>query len=144
MIVGLDTDVLVNWAMSGALEHSASRRFVLRMIDDRVRLGLVPQVLFEFLHVVTDSRRFENPLEIRQARSLVRELWDSPDAERIIPGTRVLQRTMELMDRLRLGRKRILDTAFAATLEEAGVTHLATLNQKDFEAFDFLEVITVE
>jgi hypothetical protein len=51
---------------------------------------------------------------------------------------------MELMDRLRLGRKRILDTAFAATLEEAGVRHLATLNQKDFEAFDFLEVVTVE
>jgi predicted nucleic acid-binding protein len=144
MIVALDTDVLVNWAMSGAPAHSASRRFMLRMIDDEVRLGLVPQVLFEFLHVVTDSRRFENPLQTGQARSLVRELWDSPDAERIIPGSRVLHRTMELMDRLRLGRKRILDTAFAATLEEAGVRHLATLNQKDFEAFDFLEVVTVE
>ena len=45
------------------------------------------------------------------------------------------------MTRFRLGRKRILDTALAATMEAAGIKKLATLNKKDFEVFPFLELI---
>jgi hypothetical protein len=50
------------------------------------------------------------------------------------------------MERFRLGRKRILDTALAATVEMAGVSRLATLNARDFALFPFLELVdpTVE
>ena len=44
---------------------------------------------------------------------------------------------------LNLGRKRILDTAFAATLEAAGVQRLATFNARDFAVFPFLEVVSL-
>ena len=47
----------------------------------------------------------------------------------------------DLLTRFRLGRKRILDTALAATMEAAGIKKLATLNKKDFEVFPFLELI---
>lgn len=39
------------------------------------------------------------------------------------------------------GRKRILDTALAATLEAAGVSRLATLNGRDSQVFGFLEIV---
>lgn len=51
-------------------------------------------------------------------------------------------RTLEFLDSLSLGRKRILDTALAATLELAGVRRLATFNRKDFEVFPFLELVS--
>ncbi len=43
-----------------------------------------------------------------------------------------------------LGRKRILDTALAATLESSGVVKLATLKRKDFAVFTFLDLVSPE
>ncbi|MFY9826832.1 MAG: hypothetical protein WAM82_36090 [Thermoanaerobaculia bacterium] len=59
-----------------------------------------------------------------------------------MPSLRVLPRTLELMADLQLGRKRILDTALAATLELAGIRRLATFNPSDFKIFKFLEIIS--
>jgi predicted nucleic acid-binding protein len=50
-------------------------------------------------------------------------------------------RTLELMERHRLGRRRILDTALAATLEGAGIRRLATFNGDGFRVFPFLDVV---
>jgi len=142
-MLALDTDVLVHWAMEGAAHHRATRRLVEREIrGPEGRLALTPQLLFEFVHVVTDPRRFESPLTVPGATALVRDLWDSREVIRVLPGPSVVHRTLELLTKLRLGRKRILDTALAATLEAAGISRLATLNGPDFEIFPFIEVVS--
>lgn len=142
MVLGVDTDVLVHWAMADAPRHRAVRRLFDREVGEAGHsLGLTLQVLFEFLHVVTDSRRFEKPLEMRQALDLTRELWGAPEVMRIRPTVRVYPRACELIEQLGLGRKQILDTALAATLEAAGIHRLATLNRRDFAVFPFIEVV---
>jgi len=143
MILGVDTDVLVNWAMEGAPRHRASRRLLEKELGRPAgRLGLTTQVLFEFLHVCTDPRRFEAPLSMDRANDVARDIWSASDVERIQPGPAVFERTLELLLSLKLGRKRILDTALAAALESAGVHRLATFNGRDFAVFPFLEVVT--
>jgi predicted nucleic acid-binding protein len=102
---------------------------------------VVPQTLHEVLHVATDPRRFERPLPMKEALRLVRLLWEARDVVRVQPGPHTLLRTLELMERHRLGRKRILDTALAATLEGAEVRRLATFNGDDFRVFPFLDVV---
>lgn len=142
MTLGIDTDVLVNWAMSGAPHHAAARALLEGEIAaNKAPIAITPQVLFEFIHVVTDSCRFERPMHMDHAVSFSRELWEARETVRILPGTTMLHRVLELIDRLRLGRKRILDTALAVTLDEAGVNRLATFNGKDYEVFAFLEVV---
>jgi predicted nucleic acid-binding protein len=142
-VLALDTDVLVSWAMTGAPRHHGARRLVEREIrEPGGRLALAPQVLFEFVHVCTDPRRFESPLSVAGATAFARDLWDSREVVRVTPGPGVLHRTLELLTKLRLGRKRILDTALAATLEAAGIRRLATLNRPDFEVFPFIEVVS--
>lgn len=140
MIVGIDTDVLVHWIMGGAPNHSRARSLIEREIKTGNLLGFTPQVIGEFLHVVTDSRRFETPMTMPEATSIVRRLWSAPEAERILPGPTVVERATELIDRLQLGRKRILDTLLACTFEAARVTRMATFNRADFSAFTFLEL----
>lgn len=140
MILGLDTDVLVHWAMAGAENHRAVRRSIAHHVSRGVRLGLTPAVLHEFIHVCTDGRRFENPLSMPAATGIARTLWDSREVERILASATTVHRTLELLETLGLGRKRILDTALAATFEAADVTRIATLNAADFEIFPFLEV----
>jgi predicted nucleic acid-binding protein len=53
-----------------------------------------------------------------------------------------VSRVIQLMRRWRLGRRRVLDTVLAATLESAGVSRLATFNVDDFSVFGFLEVVS--
>jgi predicted nucleic acid-binding protein len=144
LILAVDTDVLVNWVMSGAPSHRAVRE----LLEDEVRgrgqrLGVTLQVLLEFLHITTDPRRFETPLSMEQALEWSQSIWDGKEVARLLPGPLVLTRTLELMRSYRLGRKRILDTALAATLEVAGVKKLATMNGKDFGLFPFLELVPV-
>lgn len=144
MILGIDTDVLVNWAMAGAPHHRAARRLIETEVRERKsRLGITPQVLFEFVHVSTDPRRFENPLPMDRAIDLTRTIWDAEETVRLVPGPTVVHRALDLIAGLRLGRKRILDTVLAATLEGAGVRRLATLNERDFEGFAFLEIVPI-
>lgn len=141
-VLALDTDVLVGWLHRESEHHAASRRLIeAELADGETRLGLTAQVLFELIHVVTDPRRFETPLSVDEAVDLVRELWQSPDTDRIAAPPRVLPRTLELLQEHRLGRKRILDTALAATLETAGVRRLATWNPGDYRVFGFLETV---
>ncbi len=141
MILGIDTDVLVAWAMTGAPRHETARRIFAAEVQDRGGLlGLTPQVLHEFLHITTDPRRFEAPLKMRDALQLARSLWDAEEVVQILPTPEVLRRTLNLIESLRLGRKRILDTALAATLESVGVRRLATFNPGDFQIFPFLEI----
>lgn len=137
--LGIDTDVLVHWAMADAPHHVAIRSYLEREVRRGCRLALTLQVLREFLHVTTDPRRFELPLDDALRISLA--LWTGLEVERLLPTARDHDRLCELMARLRLGRRRILDTALAVTLEAAGVRRLATLNGRDFEVFTFLEVV---
>lgn len=68
-------------------------------------------------------------------------IWDSEEVVRVTPSPEVLPRTLELLAEFQLGRKRILDTALAVTLELAGVRRLATFNPGDFKIFEFLEIV---
>jgi hypothetical protein len=104
---------------------------------------LAPQILQEFLHVASDPRRFENPLPFEDAIRIARGLWGAREVAQIIPTPEVLPRTLDLMERFGLGRKRILDTAFAATLEAAAVRRIATFNPADFTIFPFLDIIGI-
>lgn len=143
MIVALDTDVLVHWTMQGTPRHAAVSKWVRRHLRTRGNaLALTPQTLHELIHVCTDPRRFERPMSMAEALERSRALWDAREVVRVLPGPTVLHRTLELLGKFRLGRKRILDTVLAATLEAADVHHLATLNAADFAIFPFLEVVT--
>lgn len=142
MTIALDTDVLVNWAMEGTAFHRAARHFVERRLREGEKLALTPSVLNEFVHVVTDARRFPSPFSMREALVRAREIWVAPEVVRVHPAPEVVTRTLDLLVSLSLGRKRILDTALAATLELAGIRRLATFNRKDFEVFPFLELVS--
>lgn len=140
-MLALDTSVLVHWANADAAHHRAVRDLIHTEAKEGRQLALVPQVCWEFLHVSTDPRRFPRPLTMTEAIGRVRAWWDAPETRRVAPGGGVLHRTLELMERHDLGRKRILDTALAATLKGAGIRRLATLDGRGFQAFPFIEVV---
>ena len=61
MIHGLDTGFLVAAEVAEHADHARARALLARLLAAGDRCALAPQVLTEFLHVVTDARRFTQP-----------------------------------------------------------------------------------
>jgi predicted nucleic acid-binding protein len=143
MSLALDTNVLIPWLVHSAPGHAEARAFVESEITrDGGRIAIAPQVCWEFLHVVTDDRRFQRPCSMDDAAALVRAVWNARETERLPASAEVVPRVLELVREHRLGGKRILHTALAATLEAAGVRRLATYTTRDYACFSFLELVS--
>ena len=103
--------------------------------------ALNPDVLSEFIHVITDPKRLADPLSMAAALERAEYWWTTPDVVRIFPTSKNTDLFFEWVKRHRLGRKRLRDTMLAASYFTAGVTRIVTLNAKDFEVFGCFELI---
>jgi toxin-antitoxin system PIN domain toxin len=139
---GLDTNILIYAHLPGFQQHEQVRRYLLNQLRlSEVKLVVTPLVLHEFVHVVTDARRFEAPVPISEAVAVAHLFLRRTNVECLAVDEAALLSAFTLLDRHRLGRKRIADTLFAATLLHHGVTEIVTCNPGDFRLFDGLRVI---
>ena len=141
-MTGLDCNVLVQLALA---DHPANAATVAAVQAETQRAGslvLPPLVVTEFLHVVTDDRRFSPPLTMIEALNWIEEFLANPSVSLLQPTQESLGQTLRWMREFNLGRKRILDTHLAAVLHTAGARRLLTSNPGDFAVFGVLETIT--
>ena len=106
------------------------------------KLVFPPLVATEFLHVVTDERRFARPLTMKEAVEWLEEFLQNAAVGVIQPTTASIDQTLTWMRQYNLGRKRILDTHLAAILHSGGVARLLTSNPADFAIFSAVQVVT--
>lgn len=140
--LGIDTNVLIYAHLPSFSAHDAVRRFLLEHLEaPETTLAIVPLVFNEFLHIVTDARRFDPPVTMTEAISLTKLYLDRSNVEIPASDEAAVQRMLRLQERHRLGRKRLADTLLAATLLRHGITELVTCNPGDFALFDPLRTI---
>jgi predicted nucleic acid-binding protein len=142
MIHGLDTGFLVAVEVAEHQSHAAARTKLAELIASGDTLAIAPQILAEFLHVVTDPKRFGNPLEMSAAIGLAEHWWTARDVVPVFPNDLAVRQQLAWMRQHFLGRKRLLDTLLAATYWQAGVTSLLTTNPKDFTIFGCFQCVT--
>ncbi len=135
MTHGFDTSLLVAHEVPSHAEGDGVRARVRMLRAAGDRFAIAAQVITEFVHIVTDPRRFATPLTIERALERARVWWNSPEIDRIEPDDEAVEWFLEAMARHHLGRKRVLDTLLAATYRSAGITSLLTLNAEDFGVF---------
>jgi predicted nucleic acid-binding protein len=99
-------------------------------------------VVNEFLHVVTDARRFAPPLTMTEALDWMEDFLKNPMVSLLEPTKASTDQALLWMRQFNLGRKRILDTHLAAVLHTSGVRRLLTSNPADFAIFTDLETVT--
>ncbi|MBU6402103.1 MAG: PIN domain-containing protein [Verrucomicrobia bacterium] len=140
MTHGVDTSFLVAVEVGSHAEHRRTRDRFHRLLAAQDTFALVPQVLAEFIHVVSDPRRFPTPLEPDVAVERAETWWNADEVVQALPSVDSTLLFLDWLKKYRLGRKRLLDTMFASTLFANGVTSLLTLDRSGFEvfgAFDF-------
>jgi toxin-antitoxin system PIN domain toxin len=137
MKVGVDTNVLVEAHVPGCSRHREAREYLLQQLRvSDVTLILTTLVLQEFVHVITDSRRFASSPPMAEALAMAAGYLSRDNVECLPVEAESLRFAFELLDRHRLGRNRIADTVLAATLLTHGVHRLATFNSRDFALFE--------
>jgi predicted nucleic acid-binding protein len=142
-MIGADTTFLVQLELIELPAHQAARTLLeQKILRPQVHLALAPQVLAEFIHVVTDPRRFQKPLTAAEALAKARFWWHAAEIYPVFPTQESTTLFLDWMQRYQLGRKRILDTQLAAIFWTAGVRQVITSNPADFKIFGF-ELLTV-
>lgn len=135
MTHGLDTSILVAVEVACHADHVAARTLASSLRQKGDRFALAPQTLAEFVHIVTDPKRFTAPLIMSQAMERAQVWWDAPDVERVWPDESAVSWFLAAMAKHQLGRKRVLDTLLAGTFHIANITSLLTMNAADFTVF---------
>jgi len=140
MVNGVDTTFMVQCEILEHEGHAAARELLRVMFEEGDYLALTPQVLTEFIHVVTDPRRFERPLSMEQAVAKAQLWWNAPEVRKIYPTGETLPLFNRWMLSHKLGRKRILDTMLAATCVSNGIMGILSTNARDFSLFPGIDV----
>ena len=140
MKIALDTNILIAAHLPAHQDHAAARQKIeAHLAGEANQIVLTPAILHEFLHVITDSRRFENPPTMTEAIALSRNYLGKTNVLILASDALDMEETCSLLLQHQLGRDRVADTLFAATLKRHSVRQLWTKNIADFKLFDFLE-----
>jgi predicted nucleic acid-binding protein len=135
MTHGLDTSFLVAVEVVSHDEHAASRSRFQKLLKAGDTFSLAPQILAEFIHVVTDPKRFSDPLTLAQAVERAEIWWNAAEIIQVFPTAESTLLFLGWLEEHKLGRKRLLDTMLASTLQAGGITSILTLNRGDFAVF---------
>ena len=135
MIHGLDTGFLVAAEVVEHTSHVDARAMLGKLVANGDSIAIAPQVLAEFIHIVTDARRFSQPLSILNAVRLAEQWWTARDVTMVVPDDLAVRQFLTWLRQYSLGRKRLLDTLLAATYRQAGISSILTTNAADFAAF---------
>src|ERR1700677_4542773 len=106
MIHGLDTGFLVAAEVLEHVDHIAARDSLARLLTVGDVIAIAPQVLAEFIHIVTDSRRFTQPLDMATAQQLAEQWWTSGDVSPVFPSDAAVRQFLAWVRQFSLGRKR--------------------------------------
>jgi predicted nucleic acid-binding protein len=85
MMHGLDTGFLVAAEVTEHAQHIEARATLARLLGAGDRISVARQVLAEFIHIVTDPRRFTHPLDMAAARRLAEQWWTASDVVPVFP-----------------------------------------------------------
>ena len=143
-MIGIDTTFLVHIEIRESEAHAAAMDVLRgRILGHDREAGLAPQVLTEFVHIVTDRRRFDRPLSMHHAVEKARFWWNAREVARVFPVEETVTLFLSWMREHELGRKRLLDTMLAATYYANGITTIATSNARDYRGFGVFELVEV-
>ena len=134
-MIGIDTSFLVAFEDSSHQLHPAARSVAERYAAET--FALAPQVLTEFVHVVTDPRRFEHPLTMNEALERASKWWDAREK----PSREMNSMSADFLDTNVLIYSFDSDALIIAGALEASCKRLLTEDLQDGRVVRGLEIV---
>ena len=144
MFRGLDTTFLVEVEVAAHPHHRWASMTLDALLAQGDFLAIAPQVLAEFTHIVTDAKRFAQPLTMDQAVARAKLWWEAKEVVHVFPSDEGTRLFLEWMREHKLGRKRLLDTLLASTYFAHGIRSILSSNARDYAVFGCFDVTSPE
>ena len=140
-MTGIDSCFLIDLYWQDSPRNKNARALYSEIAnDENIQIGIFHNCFNEFLHVITNPKRFENSFSIKEAIEVI-DFWCDIDRVTVLyPDDTVFKRTLAWMNMYNLGRNRINDTQMAACYLSNNISSIITANPKDFEIFRCFEI----
>jgi predicted nucleic acid-binding protein len=136
----VDTTFLVEAEVVGHPHHRWARFTFDTFVAQGDTFAFAPQVLAEFVHVVTDRKRFSHPLTMDQALARAELWWQAKEVVQVFPNDDSCRLFLKWMREYKLGRKRLLDTQLASTYFAHDIRAILSSNARDYTVFDCFDI----
>lgn len=139
----LDTNILVYAHNRDSKFNEIASTFVEKVMNDRdsngkLKVCIPSQVITEFINVITRHNN-SHANSIKEAVLIIQDYLNT-GVTVIHHKNSQVSTLIELLENAST-RKKVFDIALAATLKDNNISGLYTANTRDFEEFDFLNVI---
>jgi predicted nucleic acid-binding protein len=137
----VDTNVLIYSTVTDNPWYNAARCWLTTLYDQETHLYISPQILREYLVVLTRGQVFTVQFSVEQAITTLEELLLTLNVLEETQRTAVMLR--KLVSHYQVKGKRIHDANVVATMVTHNVTHLIAYNQADFATFQEIELLPI-
>ena len=138
----IDSNVLISSYDETEKQHKDSYSVVERAMNKEVDGVLAHQNLLEYLAVVTDQKRVENPLSSEEAMINVDSYIAALSVISPKPTTIAIFR--RFLREKPVGKGRVFDVYLAATAFDNDIKEICTWNTSDFQGLSEIETVTPE
>ena len=129
----IDTNVLVYSTVTSCPLYSEASQYLAQLLDNGIELCITPQIIREYLVVLTRGDIFERKFTTVEALG---ELWAIRPTFTLLDETReVTQYLFDLVQRYQIRGKAIHDANIVASMLAHRVMRLMTYNFRDFRIF---------
>lgn len=140
-MIGLDSTFLIDLYWIDSPRHKNAVQLFSKLSKEASKLLIFYNCFNEFIHVITDSKRFENAFSMKQALEIVETWCCMEEIQVIYPDDSSFTRERTWLNLYNLGRNRLNDTSMAACYAQYGVSKIITANPSDFKNFEIFESI---
>ncbi|MGF1656102.1 MAG: type II toxin-antitoxin system VapC family toxin [Verrucomicrobiales bacterium] len=140
-MIGLDTNVLVARVIPEHPKHEWVTQRLAGLTAEGRHFAVTSVILSEFVHVVTDPKRFEKPLTMGEALHWAKFWSRTREVKLLALDAAAHMQWLTWLGAYKLGRKRLIDTLIAATWHTAGVREMITFNPEDFKVLGVFEIL---
>lgn len=137
----LDTNILVYAADSSSPFHHVAINLRDMGIKGDITICICPQILNEFFAIITNPKRVTNPCSQEEALAELEKYLNSDSILKIYPGSKIINKTIDLLKMYKVTRQEIFDLQLVATMLLNNIRRIYTYNVDDFVKFEEIEVL---
>lgn len=140
-MISLDTTFLIDlyWLDSPRHQKAVDCYKILSNLNEEIIIYY--NCFNEFIHVITDTKRFSNALSMDGALEITETWCNLENITVVYPFETSFAMAKAWLSIYKLGRNRLNDTNMAACYAQSGASRIVTANPKDFEIFQVLEPV---
>lgn len=130
----IDTNILIYGYDKKSPYHREARRLLESLVMQNIGTYLALQNIVEFCNVLMRDYKLSSSSAIGYAQEILL------DFKIIMPKATTIKEFLNLLRRITKDRLYVFDLFLAATMLDNGITHIITLNEKDFVGIQGISV----